>query len=204
MLLVAKRTVRLRKPRLPSRGFFYLSRSAEPHARKNGMLGTGWRASQMIRSGFDCNIGKEENEARVYGQQRTARFPVERRRRRRRRSRSYVWQAVVTHLGTPSREGILEGIVEHLFLVPPRALGAIDVVVTSFVLRIGIHFNFPIPRSMFRLLIQALTVKLVRLSGPASSDAANPRVPVPKSRVVSLSPTFGISRRPDPAADAPW
>ena len=25
---------------------------------------------------------------------------------------------------------------------------------------------------------------------PASSDAANPRVPVPKSRVVSLSPTF--------------
>jgi hypothetical protein len=25
------------------------------------------------------------------------------------------------------REGILEGIVEHLFLVPPRALGAVDV-----------------------------------------------------------------------------
>jgi hypothetical protein len=43
------------------------------------------------------------------------------------------------------RESILEGIVEHLFLVPPRALGAIDVVVTSFVLRIGIHFNFPNP-----------------------------------------------------------
>ena len=43
------------------------------------------------------------------------------------------------------REGILEGIVEHLFLVPPRALGAVDVVVTSFVLRIGIHFNFPDP-----------------------------------------------------------
>jgi len=42
-------------------------------------------------------------------------------------------------------EGILEGIVEHLFLVPPRALGAVDVVVTSFVLRIGIHFNFPDP-----------------------------------------------------------
>ena len=43
------------------------------------------------------------------------------------------------------REGILEGIVEHLFLVPPRALGAVDVVVNSFVLRIGIHFNFPDP-----------------------------------------------------------
>ena len=53
------------------------------------------------------------------------------------------------------REGILEGIVEHLFLVPPRALGAIDVVVTSFVLRIKIISISPIPRSMFRLLIQA-------------------------------------------------
>ena len=38
-----------------------------------------------------------------------------------------------------------EGIVEHLFLVPPRALGAVDVVLTSFALRIGIHFNFPDP-----------------------------------------------------------
>jgi hypothetical protein len=43
------------------------------------------------------------------------------------------------------REGILEGIVEHLFLVPPRALGEVDVVVTSFVFWIGIHFNFPDP-----------------------------------------------------------
>jgi hypothetical protein len=43
------------------------------------------------------------------------------------------------------RECILEGIVEHLFLMPPRALGAVDVVVTSFVLQIGIHFNFPDP-----------------------------------------------------------
>ena len=42
------------------------------------------------------------------------------------------------------REGILEGIVEHLFLVPPP-LGAVDVVLTSFALRIGIHFNFPDP-----------------------------------------------------------
>ena len=42
------------------------------------------------------------------------------------------------------RESILEGIVEHLFLVPP-SLGAVDVVLTSFALRIGIHFNFPDP-----------------------------------------------------------
>ena len=54
------------------------------------------------------------------------------------------------------REGILEGIVEHLFLVPPRALGAVDVVVNSFVLRIGIHFNFPDP---------ALDVPIVDPSG---------------------------------------
>jgi hypothetical protein len=39
----------------------------------------------------------------------------------------------------------LEAIVEQLFLVPPRALGAVDVVVTSIVLRIGTHFNFPDP-----------------------------------------------------------
>jgi hypothetical protein len=39
------------------------------------------------------------------------------------------------------REGILEGIVEHLFLVPPGALGAIEVVVMRFAFRIGIHFN---------------------------------------------------------------
>ena len=42
------------------------------------------------------------------------------------------------------RESILEGIVEHLFLVPPP-LAAVDVVLTSFALRIGIHFNFPDP-----------------------------------------------------------
>jgi hypothetical protein len=39
------------------------------------------------------------------------------------------------------REGILEGIVEHLFLVPPRALGATEVVVVRFAFRISIHFN---------------------------------------------------------------
>jgi hypothetical protein len=42
-------------------------------------------------------------------------------------------------------ESILEGIVEHLFLVPPRALGALDIVVISFVLWIGIHLNLPDP-----------------------------------------------------------
>ena len=39
------------------------------------------------------------------------------------------------------REGILESVVEHFFLMAPRALGAIEVVVIWFAFRIGIHFN---------------------------------------------------------------
>jgi hypothetical protein len=45
------------------------------------------------------------------------------------------------------RESILEGIVERLFLVPPRALGAIEVVVVRFAFWIGFHFKCsdPVP-----------------------------------------------------------
>jgi hypothetical protein len=43
------------------------------------------------------------------------------------------------------REGIPERVVEHLFLVPSRALRLIEVVVTWFGFRIGIHFNFSDP-----------------------------------------------------------
>ena len=38
-------------------------------------------------------------------------------------------------------QGILESVVEHFFLMAPRALGAIEVVVIWFAFRIGIHFN---------------------------------------------------------------
>jgi hypothetical protein len=47
--------------------------------------------------------------------------------------------------GIGCREGILESVVEHLFLVPPRALGAIEVVVMRFAFRISIHLNFSDP-----------------------------------------------------------
>ena len=67
------------------------------------------------------------------------------------------------------REGILEGIVEHLFLVPPRAPGAVGVVVTSFVFGSAFISISPIPRSMFRLLIQARDPK---------GDITSPSVPV--------------------------
>jgi hypothetical protein len=46
------------------------------------------------------------------------------------------------------RECILEGIVEHLFLMPPRALGAVDVV-RNLVCASDRH-SFQFPRSRAR------------------------------------------------------
>ena len=65
------------------------------------------------------------------------------------------------------REGILESVVEHFFLMAPRALGAIEVVAIWFAFRIGIHFNCSDPPLNAAIVDPARDAERV---GPAPAD----------------------------------